>query len=96
MTVATSQTTYSAGQTVGVSATVSSGGNPVANTSVTFAVTDPRGAPVGSGSSTTGSNGIASFTVKLARKAAKGTYTANGLTSVNGVSVSGSATFLVQ
>jgi gametolysin peptidase M11/MG2 domain-containing protein len=96
VSVATNQSTYSAGQTVVESATVTSQGNPVANASVTFAVTNPTGTLVGSGTGTTGSNGIASFSVKLGKHPAKGTYTAKGQTSVNGVSPSGSASFQVQ
>jgi hypothetical protein len=96
VTVATTQTTYNAGQTVGVSATVSSQGNPVANASVTFNVADPTGAVIGSGTGTTGTNGTASFKVKLGRRVAKGTYAAKGQTLVNAVAASGATTFQVQ
>ncbi len=96
VSVTTSQTVYSPGQTVAVNATVGSQGNPVANASVTFNVTNSNGATVGSGSGTTGSNGTASFKVKLGRHVAKGTYAAIGQTSLNGVSADGSASFLVQ
>jgi M6 family metalloprotease-like protein len=96
VSVATNQSTYSGGQTVVESATVTSQGNPVANASVTFAITNPTGTLVGSGTGTTGSNGTASFTAKLGKHPAKGTYTAKGQTSVNAVSASGSASFQVQ
>jgi uncharacterized protein YfaS (alpha-2-macroglobulin family) len=71
-------------------------GNPVANASVTFSIADPNGAIVGSGSATTGSNGAASFKTKLGHHAAKGTYAAQGQTSVNGNSGNGSTKFQVQ
>jgi hypothetical protein len=96
VTVATTLTVYNAGQTVGVSADAASQGNPVANASITFTITDPNGAIVGNGSANTGSNGIASFKTKLGHHAAKGTYTAQGQTSVNGTSATGSTSFQVQ
>lgn len=96
VTVATGQTVYSTGQTVTVSAIVALQGNPVANASVTFAVADPNGAIVSSGSATTGSNGAASFKTKLGHHAGKGTYAAQGQTSVNGTSGTGNTSFQVQ
>jgi M6 family metalloprotease-like protein len=95
VTIGTSQTAYSAGQTVVTNAAVSSQGTPVANATVSFAVTESNGTIV-SGSGTTGSNGAASFSFKLGHHPAKGTYAAEGQTTVNGVSASGTANFIVQ
>ncbi len=95
VTVSTSQTTYSAGQTVVVNAAVSSQGTPVVNANVSFAVTESNGSIV-SGSGITGSNGAASFSFKLSHHPSIGTYVAKGQSTVNSVSASGVADFLVQ
>ena len=95
VTVGTSQTVYSAGQTVITNATVSSQGTPVANANVAFAVTESDGTIV-NGGGTTGSNGSASFSFKLGRHPPKGTYAAKGQTTVKSVSASGTANFTVQ
>jgi hypothetical protein len=95
LTVATTQSTYSAGQTVVVTATVTAQGVAVAKAAVAFTITLPDGSVV-NGSRTTGSNGGASFSFKLGRHPAKGIYTAMAQTTVNGASASASAEFSVQ
>jgi len=95
VSVNTSQSTYSGGQTVVLNATVSSQGNPIANANVWFTVTEANGQSV-SGSGTTGTNGITSFSFGLGKHPSKGTYVAQAQTTVNGISGSASANFQVQ
>ena len=96
VSVVTNQNSYSGGQTVVESATVTSQGNPVPNASVAFAVSDPNSNLVCNGSGTTGNNGTASFSCKLSHHPAKGIYGAKGQTSSNGSSSNGSTNFQVQ
>jgi hypothetical protein len=73
VTVATNSPSYSGGQNVAISVTVTSGGSPVSGAAVSVTVTNPNGAtsPL---SGTTGTNGVATMNYHLPRKAAKGTY----------------------
>lgn len=95
LSLATSQQTYSPGQTVSVTATAAFGGSPVAHTTVNFTITQSNGAQV-TGSATTGSNGIATYKLKLGRRAAAGTYEAEASAVVDASSRSASTTFAVQ
>lgn len=95
LSVATNQQSYSPGQTVSVMATAVSGGTPLANATVGFSVTQPNGG-VKSGSATTGSNGIATYNLKLGRSAPAGTYQAAANAVINSGAHSASTTFAVQ
>src|SRR5262249_39592630 len=75
LTVATNQTNYSPGQTVSIATTATYGGSPVANVSVSFAVTKANGSKV-IGSATTGKNGIAVYKLRLKQTDPAGTYIA--------------------
>jgi len=97
ISVATGQAGYVAGQTVTLTVTVLSGSSPDAGASVTVTVTPPSGrAQTMTG--TTGSNGTASLSYKLNKRAAKGTYQVQASTPLPGNSPSpmASTTFTVQ
>src|SRR5262252_8059495 len=64
VTVAANQPSYTRGQTVSVTARVTSGGEPVANAGVNFAITKSTGAVI-TASAKTGSNGTAVYKMKL-------------------------------
>ena len=91
VSIATNQPSYSGGQTVAISVSVTSGGNPVSGAAVSVVVNKPTGG-TSTLSGTTGSNGVAVVNYRLNRKAAKGTYQTMG--SAN--SASASTTFMVQ
>jgi len=93
--VATDKASYSAGQTVNMSASVAVGGAALSGASVSFTITKPDRTTI-SGKSTTGLNGIASYTLKLSRKNPPGTYTVQALATSSGVSGSGTTSFQVQ
>src|SRR6266851_4483586 len=86
--VATNSASYTGGQNVAISVSVTSGGSPVSGAAVSATVTNPHGStsPL---SGTTGTNGVATMNYHLSRKAAKGTYQVQA--SANGASAS--ATF---
>ena len=89
--VSTNQPTYAGGQTVAISVSVTSGGNPVSGAAVSVVVNKPTGG-ASTLSGTTGSNGVASLSYRLQRKATKGMYQA----AANANSASASTTFMVQ
>jgi hypothetical protein len=89
--VATNQSVYLPGQTVIVNATVLSGNSPSASTAVSVTLRSPNG-KMTTLSGSTGSNGIASVSYKLNKKATAGTYNATASAS----SKSASTTFTVQ
>jgi len=89
--VSTNQPTYSGGQTVAISVSVTSGGNPVSGAAVSVVVNKPAGG-ASTLSGTTGSNGVAVVNYRLNRKAAKGMYQA----AANANSASANTTFMVQ
>lgn len=94
LTVATSQTSYSPGQTVYITATASCGGSPIGNVSVSFVVTGADGSQF-TGSATTGNNGSAVYKLRLKRNAAVGTYGVGSAATVGGISLSASTQFTV-
>jgi len=73
VTVSTNQASYLPGQTVGIAVTVLSGASPEAGASVDVTVTSPGGKPTVL-TGTTGSNGLASLSYKLSKRAGSGTY----------------------
>jgi uncharacterized membrane protein len=89
--VSTNQPSYTGGQTVAISVSVTSGGNPVSGAAVSVVVNKPSGG-ASTLSGTTGSNGVASLTYRLQRKATKGMYQA----AANANNASASTTFMVQ
>lgn len=95
LAVATSQTSYNPGQTVGITATASCGGSPAANVSVSFVVTGANGGQF-TGSATTGSNGTAAYKFKLTRKASAGTYIAGSAATIQGYALNAATQFTVQ
>ncbi len=95
LTVATDQTIYVPGQTVSMMATASSGGTPVANVSVSFAVTKANGSQV-TGSAKTGRNGIAIYKIRLRQTDPPGTYIAGANTTIKGKVLNAATQFLLQ
>jgi M6 family metalloprotease-like protein len=93
VTVATNQASYSPGQTVSITATVSSGGSPVANAGVSFTITKANGAVV-TGTATTGNNGAAVYKLKLMKNDPAGTYQVGVVATINATSGSAAATAL--
>jgi uncharacterized protein YfaS (alpha-2-macroglobulin family) len=82
---------------VTISVTVLSGSSPDAGATVTVTITPPAGkATTLSGS--TASNGVVSFSYKLSKRAAAGTYGVQVGTAVAGAATTGGAstTFVVQ
>lgn len=96
-TVATDKASYAPGATVSMTASVTNGGTPVANASVTFTVTKPNGTVV-SQSATTGSTGQAVYKLRLNKqKDPVGTYQAKDVATTSGGSSATAATsFTVQ
>lgn len=93
--VATSQQSYSPGQTVPITATATFGGSPVANAAVKFAITKANGAAV-MGSATTNATGNAVYNLKLKSTDPAGTYQASVAATISGVPSSAATTFAVQ
>jgi hypothetical protein len=73
ISVNASPSIVSAGQTVALSATVFSNGVPCSGASITISVTPPSGRTQ-TMTGTSSSNGVATFTYKLSKRAAAGTY----------------------
>jgi len=62
---------------------------------VSFVVTESNGTTA-KGSAITGANGVASYSLKLSRKAPPGMYTVQARATSNGLSGSGTTSFNVQ
>lgn len=95
LALATNQASYSPGQTVSVSATATSGGSPVPNVSVSFAVTSSNGAQI-SGSARTGKSGIATYSLRLKPNAPAGMYKASADATIQASPTSAASQFAVQ
>jgi Gametolysin peptidase M11 len=95
LSITTNQQSYSPGQTVSVAAAATFGGSPVANATVDFTITQSNGA-LHTGSATTGSNGVATYKLKLTRNAPAGTYQAAASATIDANSRSAATTFAVQ
>jgi M6 family metalloprotease-like protein len=95
VSVATSQPSYSPGQSVSITATATVGASPAANDSVKFTITKANGSAV-TGSATTKSNGAAVYSLKLRRSDPVGTYQVGVTTTINGTSSTAATTFTVQ
>jgi NPCBM-associated, NEW3 domain of alpha-galactosidase len=95
--VTTNQSSYLPGQTVSVIVTVLSGTSPDSGASVTVNITSPIGKTTGL-NGTTGSSGTISFSYKLSKRAAAGTYRVQAGTTSTGASATmgASTSFVVQ
>jgi uncharacterized protein YfaS (alpha-2-macroglobulin family) len=78
-----------------MTATVMSAGAPMDGANVTFTVTKANGSVV-TGNSTTGSNGVATYKVRLNKKDPVGTYQLKAVGSMGTVSGTALTTFVVQ
>jgi hypothetical protein len=96
VSVVTNSSTYTGGQNVKVSVSVSSGGNPVSGVAVSAAVTNPTGSTTQLGG-TTGTNGVVVLNYRLKKQAPSGTYqvqaSSGTTTSPSGLATT---TFVVQ
>jgi hypothetical protein len=91
VSVSTNASTYTAGQTVSISVTLTSGSSPVSGAKVKVAVTKPSGATVNL-SGTSGSSGVAVVKYSLKKQDPKGTWQVNASSS----GAPASTTFTVQ
>lgn len=94
LTVATSQQSYSPGQTVSITATATYEGSPVANAAVSFTITNPNGAVV-TKTATTGTNGSASYSLRLKNNVPAGTYQVSVAATIGGTAASAATAFNV-
>ena len=95
LAISTSQSTYTLGQTVSITAEVTSGGAPVPGATVDFTITKSTGVLV-SGSATTRSDGTAAYKLRLGRRDPVGTYQVVGVVSQNIPSPSAFTSFTVK
>ncbi len=97
VSVSTSQSSYLPGQNVAISGTTFSGITPETGASVNVTITPPDGKGVAL-SGTTGSNGVATVSYKLSKRAGSGTYQVQVGSTVSGASTTATAStsFVVQ
>jgi hypothetical protein len=95
VTVSTDRPTYTRNQSVSITATVRSGGSPVANAAVSFTVTKANGALV-TATASTGTNGTAVYKLRLGRQDPTGLYQAGAVATKSGMSISATTNFMVQ
>jgi len=95
VTASTDQPSYERGQTVSVTAKVTSGGVAVASTAVSFTVTKSNGVVVAS-TATTGTDGTAVYKFHLRKRDPVGNYRAAAVTTINSMSASAATAFTVQ
>jgi hypothetical protein len=96
VSVATNQSSYTTGQTVAMSATVkTSSGSPVAKASVGFSVIKSNGAVV-TGTANTGSNGVATYKLRLKQQDPPGSYEVDAAVTKVTPSPKATTTFVVQ
>lgn len=91
----TNQAIYSRHQTVWVTAKVWAGASIAAGASVTFTITKANGSAV-TGVATTDVNGVAAYSLRLARRDPVGTYQASATAGLNSAGGSGATTFTVK
>ena len=94
-TVATDKAAYRRNEAVTMSATVRSGGNPVANASVQFTIVKPNGA-TSVQTATTDAAGTARASYRISRKDPVGTWQLGNQASFQGGAASAAALFSVQ
>jgi len=85
VSISTDRSSYTRNQSVSVKATVRSGGSPVRNANVTFTITKSNGAIV-KGTATTGTDGAATYKLRLRRDDPVGRYQAGALAPSSGAS----------
>lgn len=90
------EASYSIGQTVNITATVTDGAGPVDAASVTTEVVTGKGKLVFLGAGTTNEHGEVTFSFTIERRDGPGTYKVNAVASAGDASGSGSATFNVS
>ncbi len=95
VSVSTNQSSYTRGQTASVTVKVTSGGSPVAKAAVGFTIIKSSGSKV-TASATTGSNGTATYKLRLSKQDPVGTYQADASATANGQSATAATTFTVQ
>jgi hypothetical protein len=96
MTVSTNQSSYSPGAQVKVvSVVITSAGSPVSSANVSLTLSKPNGATLNA-SIVTGTNGSASYTIKLKRSDPSGSYGVAAVATSGGSSAIGATTFTVQ
>src|SRR5262249_36756298 len=95
VTISTDQLSYTRNQSVPIKATMRSGGSPFAKPNVTFTITKPNGA-VAMGTATTGTDGTATYNLRLRRDDPVGTYQAGAVATKGAQSGSAATTFAVQ
>jgi hypothetical protein len=96
VSVTTDRSSYTTGQTVAMAATVkTSSGLPVAKASVNFAVTKSNGAVV-TGTAMTGSNGVATYKLRLKQQDPPGSYGVGAAATKVAPSAKATASFMVQ
>jgi hypothetical protein len=95
ISVGTDKPSYARNQQVTVTASVSTGGAPLANVAVTFTITKANGSVV-TGKATTGSNGTAVYKLRLKKQDLTGTYQVKATGTMSGISGSATTNFTVQ
>ncbi|HKY27064.1 MAG TPA: NEW3 domain-containing protein [Pyrinomonadaceae bacterium] len=95
VTVSSSQARYLRNQTAMITALVSANGNAVAGASVSFTMTRSNSSTV-KGSGTTSGNGVASFKYTIRKKDPTGTYQILAKTTVNGIVISATTSFVIE
>ncbi|MDH3444293.1 MAG: peptidase M11, partial [Deltaproteobacteria bacterium] len=95
VSAATDKPSYARNQQVNMSATVTAGGAPMANVNVTFTITKANGSVV-TGNSLTGSNGVATYKIRLNKKDPVGSYQLKAVGSMGTVSGTSTTSFMVQ
>jgi len=93
--VSTDKASYARNQQVTVTASVSSGGAPLANAAVTFTITKANGSVLTS-SAITGANGVATYKFRLNKRDPVGSYQAKANAAMGGVSANATTSFNVQ
>ncbi|HXV48719.1 MAG TPA: hypothetical protein VEB61_07940, partial [Candidatus Binatia bacterium] len=95
VSVNTDKPSYARNQQVTVTASVNTGGAPLANVAVVFTITKANGSAV-TGKATTGSNGTAVFKLRLKKQDPVGTYQVKATGTMSGISGSAATSFTVQ
>lgn len=93
--VSSNQALYGSNDTVALTASVSSGGKPTANASVSFRIIKPNGTVVMQ-TATTKASGIASTSYRVARKDPKGSWQVQDSASYLGATANAATSFTVQ
>lgn len=95
ISVKTDKPNYARNQQVTVTASVNTGGAPLANVAVVFTITKANGSVV-TGKATTGSNGSAVYKLRLRKQDPIGPYQVKADGTMSGISGSATTSFTVQ